>query len=208
MEKYRYILIIPIFIFISSCVTQQVKRNELLDYPVQPGGTIKRPPSDKANVIFIRPNINLNLYSTAIYDNNEFVSLLTTFTHTQYLTKPGKRQFMVSIFSGYPDFLDAEIEAGKTYVVKIDWVQKGLVGIWPDSGIKLLPVKPDSDDWKQIKTWMNKSHEIITNDRSRKWAQEQYDSVMEKKKAALPKWQQWEGRTYLKPEYGVTGINQ
>jgi len=203
MIRAPQLLILALTMALAGCIQAQVNYSELIVYPDKPGISIQQPPADKANVIFLRPARNGINYVAAIYDGDRFVSLHTVDTHHQYLTAPGKHQFMASISSGYPAFLDAELEGGKTYFIAIDLDLREPIGVWVESGVRLIPVAPGTAEWEQLKLWLAKSYEVNASARTREWGESNLVSVVSKKQDALQKWYAWEGRPIHKKEYGV-----
>jgi hypothetical protein len=78
-------------------------------------------PADAAIVVFMRPSALGAAIKSTVYDvtdgKQEFIGIVSYKDKVAYVAKPGKHLFMVVAENG--DFLDAELEAGKTYYVVI-----------------------------------------------------------------------------------------
>ena len=86
---------------------------------VPPDGLRLTPTADQATIVFLRPARTAT--TTSLFElrgsEQRFIGLLVTDTRLVYRTAPGRTRFMVIGLSA--DFLDAELEAGKTYQVAI-----------------------------------------------------------------------------------------
>lgn len=79
------------------------------------------PPSDKAQVVFLRPSGMGWLDDASIHDitehNIEFIGLVTAKTRIAHNMEPGTHRFMV--VGENADFMEAELEGGKIYYVVV-----------------------------------------------------------------------------------------
>ena len=174
-----------------------IRRSNLLDYPEQPGVTIKTPPEGKSQIIFLRPSTHGHAISAVIYDNDSFVSVVMAKTCNIYLTDPGEHQLMV--VSEAADFLMADLEAGKSYVVLVT----PRMGAWR-ARFSLEGLSPESDKWANLEQWISEAYLVKLNDAGDQWPLDNVLSVAEVKEEYFPKWQAKENKPSLRKEDGVT----
>ncbi len=120
-------------------------------------GVVPRAPSDKALVVFARPSLQGRGFNTRLYDGDKLVGLVTGKSYFVYEATPGKHLFAslghdMAKYTNF-SFLEADLAPGKTYFVWASFYPryKGLgVQNWAD----LNPVKPGSEEWEKMKTWL------------------------------------------------------
>src|SRR5258707_3865825 len=78
-----------------------------------------KPPADQAAIVFM--HVARRGGTTSMFElrgsQDRFIGLLVTNTRLVHLTPPGRTRFMV--IGRHASFLDAELEAGKTYDVAV-----------------------------------------------------------------------------------------
>jgi len=115
---------------ISLIVTSLIFFNSLISV----GQDIEPAPDDKTVVYFM----NIPGFSTAsisdiyYFDNETFIGICKGKNYFRYECEPGEHVF--SVRERYPDFIEADIEAGKIYFIQVS-VSGGAYGI-------LYPVDP------------------------------------------------------------------
>jgi hypothetical protein len=149
-----------------------------------------KPDADKALVVFLRPSAYGGGVSASVYDapdgSTEFIGLVQHGNKLAYQATPGQHRFMV--IAENADFVDATLEAGKTYYVLVS----PRMGMWK-ARFSLLPIHntPTGDESLQsaeFKKWMAKTSFVETTDSNRTWYENNKASVESKKADYLVKW--------------------
>jgi hypothetical protein len=159
-----------------------VHRTDLMDYRQQEGLQLQAPPPDKALVVVVRPGRMAGMVSSTIFDGSEFVAVLMDYTYVAYDAAPGTHRFMV--LGEAADFMDADLEAGKVYFARVT----PRFGVWR-ARFSLDPVTPHEEEWTEIRGWLNDSYLVKPNAAGRTWAQNNEQSIEEKRSAYLERWQ-------------------
>jgi hypothetical protein len=111
-------------------------------------------------------------------------------------TQAGTHRYMV--VSEAADFLDANLEAGKTYFVNV----RPRVGAWR-ARFSLEPLTPSSPHWSHVQQWVHHSYAVTKNAAGDEWARANQTSVTAKKEKYLRVWLQKAERPTLQPADGV-----
>ena len=145
----RTIIVCFLFILISAPLTGQV---------------IQEAPADKAVVYFVRTVEGFGMFaSTYVLCENDPIGMLTYRTFIRYECEPGKQVFWVVrgnlseiTFTYYKQFIEAELLAGKIYLIEVR-VQF--------EGISMEPVDPiaDFDRMDRIKSVLNSKSSLKAN---------------------------------------------
>ena len=154
-----------------------------------------KPPADQAAIIFMRAARTGT--TTSLFElrgsQDRFIGLLVPDTRLVHLTAPGRTRFMV--IGRHASFLDAELEAGKTYDVAI------LDGPDVEEPFVLRPVTPG--DARPVIQYCFASCAWVENtEKSEEWARKQWTSIQRKKAHDLPKWESRVNRPVLKAADG------
>lgn len=148
------------------------------------------PEEGKALVIFLRSTQVGALISASVYDapdaETKFIGIIQNGQRVAYQAEPGQHRFMV--IAENADFMEATLEAGKTYYVLIS----PRPGAWK-ARFSLLPIHNDpkaeeslhSEDFKK---WMAKTNLVENTDKTLAWYEETKPSIEEKKADYLKKW--------------------
>jgi len=150
-----------------------------------------KPPAGQAAVVFLR-TANVGT-TTSLYEvrppQDTFIGLLVNDTRLVYFTAPGKMRFMVVGLSA--NFLDAELEAGKTYQV--------VVAPGPDAQqhFRLEPVRPGVQPSKVVQNCLESCRWVENTDESQAWYRQHANSVQRKKAQYLPLWERRQDRPVL-----------
>lgn len=141
-----------------------------------------KPPADQAAVVFLRaaPSGTTTSLFEVREPQDKFIGLLVSDTRLVYLTAPGRTRFMVVGLSA--NFLDAELEAGKTYQVAI------ILGPNAEEHFRLQPVRPGEAPSKPVQYCLDTCTWVENTDRSQAWARGQWSSIQRKKARYLPIW--------------------
>jgi hypothetical protein len=155
-------------------------------------GVNVKPPADQAAVVFLRAapsGTTTSLFDLRDPPENKFIGLLVADTRMVYLTAPGRTRFMVIGLSA--SFLDAELEAGKTYQVAI------VFGSSPEEQFRMVPVRPGQAPSKVVQNCLESCLWVENTDRSVAWARGQASSIQRKKAHYLPLWESRPNRPVL-----------
>ena len=174
---------------------------------VSPSQWVTQPAPGKALVYFLRPTTHANLglamqrvpVEAPLYDNDVYVASIPTGTHIALQADPGKHLFMV--LGEKPDFLKADLLAGKTYHVKIEsWFNESRFELLADNGQMAR---------SDLNIWINTTTQIIPNDKARAWAAGNTEKTHKLKAKHLPDWEKRMARDVreaekhtLRPESG------
>lgn len=150
-----------------------------------------RPTADTALVVFLRASFYGAAIQSTVYevedDGQRFLGIVSNKTRVATRVKPGPHRFMV--LAENADFLEADVEAGKTYYVLVS----PRVGMWK-ARFSLLPVRNDaaaennvhSDDFRK---WMEQTTLVEIGPEAEAWYREHEASVDAKRAKYLVKWE-------------------
>lgn len=136
--KLFFVVILSFSLMLISCAgTSQY---------MKPSETLLTPTKDKALVRFMRPSgfgykINFN-----IWDGDSVIGNSVAKSQFDYLASPGKHLFVA--VSENVVFIEAEVEAGKTYYV----LTQVKMGMWK-ARVGLIPVTKGSEYWDKVKEY-------------------------------------------------------
>lgn len=145
--------------------------------------------ADKAVVVFMRPSGFGGSVQASVYDVSaaqEFVGIVSGGTKVAHVTTPGKHLFMV--IGENADFMDAELEGGKTYYVLVA----------PRSGVfksrfSLLPIHDDAQAKYSIRSqrfeeWQRDTYWVEAGPTAQAWYEGAKKSVDNKRLVYKRKW--------------------
>jgi hypothetical protein len=168
------------------------------------------PQDGKAMVVFLRPAFMAGAISSTIYDapddQDVFLGSVGRKEKLAYQAEPGHHRFMVVAENA--DFLDADLEAGKTYYVLV----KPRPGVWK-ARFSLIPIHAAADaeyslQGEDFGKWNAATHFVEKTPAADAWYAEHKASVDEKKTGYLAKWNAMDPQDravlVLHPEDGVT----
>jgi hypothetical protein len=101
------------------------------------------------------------------------------------------------VVSEAADFMQADLEAGKTYYVLVT----PRVGWWR-ARFSLRPITAEELGGKQFQEWFDDCAWVETTDEARGWARQNASSVQEKKVEYLQKWEPRTDKPTLKASDG------
>lgn len=168
------------------------------------------PAEGKAMVVFVRPSGYGNVVAASLFlaPESALIPLGVMYHNEKYAVQldPGFHRFMVN--GSFVRFLDAELEAGKTYHVLV----RSEVGRWK-AKFSLIPIRTAEGGTNSIhsakfKEWMTRAEWIEKSPAADAWF-EQYRAEIEPRKIeglALwldPEWDE-EPRRKLGPEHAVS----
>lgn len=105
--------------------------------------------TETARIVFLRPTEGiLSAYHIGIYDGNELIGILPSTSYFAYNAQPGKHVFG-SLYFFATDFLEADIEAGKTYYVFCGLYDSFIGG----ARCKMTAIKKGSENMRKVSGW-------------------------------------------------------
>lgn len=148
------------------------------------------PAPGKALVVFFRDSFIGSAIQASVYDapdgEDTFIGIVSNKTKVAYQAEPGQHRFMV--IAENADFVDATLDAGKTYYLLIS----PRPGVWK-ARFSLLPIHNDPAAERNLQSedfnkWMKDSAFVENTASSLEWYQKNKASVGEKKADYLEKW--------------------
>lgn len=146
----------------------------------------------KAMLVVMRPSRAGGAIAASVYDitgdQTVLIGVLGPHDKIAYQVEPGQHRFMVVAENA--DFMDATLEAGKTYYA----VLRARPGLWK-ARFSLLPIHATSTDQynlqsKDFSEWNADSEWVERTDRADAWFAANRPSVEEKRRDYLAKWDQ------------------
>jgi hypothetical protein len=114
--------------------------------------TIQNTNTEAARIVFLRPTEGLlSAYHIGIYDENKLIGILPSLSYFTYNAQPGKHIFG-SLYFLTTDFMEADIEAGKTYYVFCGLYDSFFGG----THCKITAVKKGSANMPKVASWLYK----------------------------------------------------
>jgi hypothetical protein len=149
-----------------------------MEYSRPTNMTIAVAPENKSLIYFIRPQEQGHLINAAVYDGDEFIGFVPYKQKLPYYAAPGQHRFMV--VSETADFMDADLLPNKTYYVQVKL-------IWSERFL-LLPITKYELTTNEVTTWIEEARLIENKPGAYDWANENRQSVLEKKDVYLKQW--------------------
>ena len=183
MRFHRCVLTVAVLTMLAAGCGNQLRGMRA----VPAGQANVRPPADRAAVVFLRPSLTTGTHSASLFElrpgtEDRFVGILTAETQMVDYVPAGRTRFMV--LGRGAEFLDAELQAGKTYVVALMPPPAGS----SDSYFALVPVRGEARA-ASIRQCSESCTWVENTDQSRAWSQRTWYSIQAKKTAYLPKWE-------------------
>jgi len=149
-----------------------------------------KPEPGKALVVFLRPSFYGGGISSSVFDAPDgpdtYIGVLKHKDKVAYQAEPGAHRFMV--VSENADFVDATLDAGKTYYVLV----KARPGAWK-ARFSLIPIHNRADaeyslQSKDFADWNGKTKFAEKTPEAEQWYRDNKASVDGKKADYLQKW--------------------
>jgi hypothetical protein len=184
-SRVGYVAVVVLGLVLTGCLSLRGMRQ------VPAERVNVKPPADQAAVVFLR-TANVGT-TTSLYElrppQDTFIGLLVNDTRLVYFTAPGRTRFMVVGLSA--NFLDAELEAGKTYQVAV------VLGPDAQQHFRLEPVRPGAQPSKGVQYCLESCRWVENTDQSQAWYREHANSIQRKKAQYLPLWERRVDRPVL-----------
>jgi hypothetical protein len=168
-----------------------------------------RPDADTALVVFLRSSFVGSAIQSTVYETEaagqRFLGIVSNKTRLATRVAPGAHRFMV--IAENADFLEATVEAGKTYYVLIS----PRPGMWK-ARFSLLPIRNDQNAQLSLQSadfakWMKKTTLVEIAPEAEEWYREHQASINKKRDGYLKKWDRMtpadKSELTLNPEDGV-----
>jgi hypothetical protein len=193
----RYRIVAPVAL-VAALLAGCSVRSDLMTATGESSGGL-RPAPGKALVVFLRPEYVGYAIQAVVYDDVQFIGVVSRHSAVAYQAEPGTHRFMV--VSEAADFMDADLARGRTYFVQV----RPRMGAWR-ARFSLAPLSATADA-RDIAAWLAESRVASANDRGRRWAEENRSSVLHKKAAYEPKWLEKADRPVLHRDDGSAPID-
>lgn len=155
------------------------------------------PSGQEATVVFMRPSSFGFAINSSVFDlegdAEKFVGIVSAKKKVVYKTQPGPHMFMV--VSESADFMQADLQAGKTYYALVT----PRMGAWK-ARFSLKPVSREELSSAEFTEWVNGCTYTENTDSSHKWARDNAPSIRAKKTEYLSKWNAKENKPVLRAE--------
>jgi hypothetical protein len=188
----RYLAAVVMMFVITGCARE--RQMHALPASAMP----PQPAADKAVVVFMQPSPESGAVALSLFelrpDGDRFLGILRYKQKVAYVAEPGRARFMG--VSQRAAFLDAELEAGKTYYIVV--LPQTTGAAW----FSLHPIRGAEIGGMQFQQWSMECTLVENTDASRRWARENSNRIQHKKAADLPKWEQATNRPALRKEDG------
>jgi len=142
------------------------------------------PGSNEAVVVFMRPSTFAYAIQSSVFDvtteENQLVGIVSAKKKVAYRANPGKYMFMVVGESA--DFMQAELEAGKTYYATVN----PRMGAWK-ARFSLGAVHQNIDQ-ARLNEWRKDCSWVETTEATYQWAEQNAPSIQSKRDAYIEKW--------------------
>jgi hypothetical protein len=153
------------------------------------------PSADKAVIVFLRPSgygggVQASVYDVTQPSSQEFIGVVSGGTKIAHAVAPGKYLFMV--IGENADFMDAEVEAGKTYYVLV----APRMGMFK-ARFSLLPIHNDAAAKYSIQSerfgeWQRDTYWVENGATAKSWYESSKESIDRKR---ITYKRQWNSRT-------------
>lgn len=182
-KNARIACVVLLFLFAVPAMAKEPLAVHALDQHPQPE-------PGKALVMFMRPSSVGFAIAASVYDapdgDTHFIGVVRSKQKMAYQAEPGAHRFMV--IAENADFMDATLEAGKTYYVLI----QPRMGVWK-ARFSLFPVHNHADPGDTLQSpdfpkWDARTEVVATTPAGEAWYEDNRASVAEKKADYLEKW--------------------
>jgi len=138
-----------------------------------------------ATVVFMRPSTFGGMIKSSVFDitsgENDVIGILSSEQKLSYRVSSGEHMFMV--IGENAGFMQAELEAGKTYYCLV----RVKMGAWK-ARFALEPIRHTELDSEKFLEWQKKTEQIENRDQARVWAAKHAPSIEDKRVKWLRKW--------------------
>lgn len=187
--RYSLILALVATFGLGGCASERMMS---VTQPV----ALSQPQPDKATVVFLRTSMLGAAIQSSVFDvtdgDPKLIGIVSSSKKVAHLSPPGRHRFM-SVGEN-ADFLDADLDAGKTYHVRVS----PRMGLWKARFV-LEPIPPtDSDLAGDLAGcgWVENTPSSI------EWAVSNRPSILSKKADYLADWEKSADKLMLKASDG------
>lgn len=170
-------------VMLSGCVSTS-------EYMAAATGPEPQATADQALMVFMRPSNYGGAIQASVYEvegtGNDFIGIVSANTKIAHLVEPGEHLFMV--VGENADFVNATVEAGKTYYVLVS----PRVGMWK-ARFSLLPIHSDADAKYSLQSadfleWQRDTRWVETTASAEGWYQSHKADIAAKQADYTQKW--------------------
>lgn len=140
---------------------------------------------DQAVIVFMRPSILGSAITASVFDvtgsDSKFIGFVNSGLKVAHAVPPGERTFMV--VSEAADFMQAKIEAGKTYHVLVT----PRVGVWR-ARFSFRPVRSGEFAGSEFAGWESSTKYAASTPQAESWARDNMQSITSKRQTYWPEW--------------------
>jgi hypothetical protein len=158
------------------------------------------PGPGSALIVFMRPSNYGAAAQSSVFDITSgepvLVGIVSADTKVAYETGPGNHRFMVVAESA--DFMEAEVDAGKTYYTIVD----PRLGVFL-ARFSLRPVQRQEIDTARFKAWYADCVWVKTTQAAQDWAGQSMPRIRQLQSDYLPDWESRSSRPRLYPTDGI-----
>jgi len=150
------------------------------------GGTgldLPAPAEGKALVVLFLASKRSGGTHATLADDGTFITHLVKRTCFFYQAEPGHRIF--SVVGEAADFLEADLEAGKTYYILV----APRMGAWK-ARFSLVAFTEEFKDWGKREDWLKSCKVVTPTPRALEWAEDKKAELEEKRERYFAKWQE------------------
>lgn len=170
-------------VVLSGCVSTS-------EYMTAATGPAPQATADQALMVFMRPSNYGGGIQASVYEvqgaDNDFIGIVSANTKIAHLVEPGEHLFMV--VGENADFVNANVEAGKTYHVLVS----PRMGVWK-ARFSLLPIHNDADAKYSLQSadfleWQRGTRWVQTTPSADAWYQSHKADITAKQADYTQKW--------------------
>lgn len=181
MKKIVYgIILLALSVGFSGCAGKVRNMNVS-----SPNKKIEAPHKGKSKIVFMRPSSMGYAIQSSVFEINNnrpsIVGIVAAKKKVSYELEPGKHLFMVVGESA--DFMSATLEANKIYYALVT----PRMGLWK-ARFSLKPVHSSELNSEKFNTWLNDCQLVEISKDTKKWANENSDSIESKYKEYYKDW--------------------
>lgn len=186
----RYLILVAVFLMFSGMGAEAAKEKPKPLFVPATSQSLPTVPDDKAMIVFLEPiNSIQGLFPVGIFEmeGDKRTLIATTGSHSKaaVFVTPGRHTFMANHSGMIAHFLDANVEAGKTYYVLLRFIYA--------QGFQLRPIRPAGpSDYsvanKKFPTWISKTSFVEKTAESDAFFEKNKDTVIKSQTEGWTKW--------------------
>lgn len=148
---------------------------------VETTARVERPEPGMSLIYFVRAGAPNRFPGPVVMDGDTYIGTAPTWGHLAYVTKPGRHMF--AVFSEAADFLQADLEPGKTYYANV----RQRAGVWERRYSFVAHNDPSAID--AARGLVTATPQVRSTDAGREWFEENRGLFEQLRSEYLPVWQ-------------------